>query len=64
MRAAPIPGVIIGITIKYGELWSGMRTGSDEDENLIRAKRSGTISAVRGSSDQVKHSQVLMEKID
>ncbi len=66
---APIPGVIIGITIKEGDTVSfGQELCVLEAmkmKNLIRAKRSGTISAVRVAvGDQVKHSQVLMEYTD
>lgn len=66
---APIPGVIIGVSVKEGD---SIRFGQElcvleamKMKNLIRATRSGTIRAIHVAvGDQVKHNQMLMEYTD
>ena len=66
---APIPGVIISVTVKPGDT---VAFGQElcvleamKMKNLIRANRTGTVSAVRvAAGDSVKHSQVLFEYND
>lgn len=66
---APIPGVIIGVSVKVGDSVSfGQELCILEAmkmKNLIRATRSGKIGAIHVAiGDQVKHSQTLMEFTD
>jgi biotin carboxyl carrier protein len=63
---APIPGVIIAVSVKVGDSISfGQELCTLEAmkmKNLIRASRSGKIGAIHVAvGDQVKHSQMLME---
>lgn len=66
---APIPGVIIAVSVKEGE---SIRFGQElcvleamKMKNLIRATRNGTIGAIHVAvGDQVKHNQMLMEYTD
>lgn len=66
---APIPGVIISVTVKEGD---AVTFGQElcvleamKMKNSIRANRAGKIAAIRvAPGDQVKHSQVLMEFAD
>lgn len=66
---APIPGVILSISVKVGEQ---VEVGQElcileamKMNNLIRAGRSGKISAIHISNgDNVQHNQVLMEYSD
>jgi biotin carboxyl carrier protein len=66
---APIPGVIISISVKEGDAISfGQELCILEAmkmKNIIRANRTGTIAAIRvAAGDQVRHSQVLLEYTD
>jgi glutaconyl-CoA/methylmalonyl-CoA decarboxylase subunit gamma len=66
---APIPGVIVSITVKEGDsvvfgqelcILEAMKM-----KNLIKANRAGKIAAIRVSAgDQVRHHQVLMDYTD
>lgn len=63
---APIPGVILSVTVKVGDSVSyGQELCVLEAmkmKNQIRANRSGVIAAICiAAGDQVKHGQVLME---
>ncbi len=66
---APIPGVIIAVSVKVGDSVSfGQELCILEAmkmKNVIRATRSGKIGAIHVAiGDQVKHSQMLMEFTD
>ncbi len=66
---APIPGVIISVSVKVGDTVSfGQELCVLEAmkmKNLIRANRSGTIGLICvAAGDQVQHNQVLMEYTD
>jgi len=66
---APIPGVIIAVSVKAGDSVSfGQELCVLEAmkmKNMIRATRSGKIGAIHVTAgDQVKHSQVLIEYTD
>lgn len=66
---APIPGVIISISVKVGDT---VAFGQElcvleamKMKNLIKSNREGKISAIHVSAgDQVRHNQVLMEYSD
>jgi biotin carboxyl carrier protein len=66
---APIPGVIISVSVKPGQAVS---TGQElcileamKMKNAIRASRAGTISEIHvASGDHVVHGQTLMEFTD
>jgi glutaconyl-CoA/methylmalonyl-CoA decarboxylase subunit gamma len=66
---APIPGVIVSITVKEGDI---VVFGQElcileamKMKNLIKANRAGKIAAIRVSAgDQVRHHQVLMDYTD
>jgi glutaconyl-CoA/methylmalonyl-CoA decarboxylase subunit gamma len=62
---APIPGVIVSISIKQGETVSfGQELCMLEAmkmKNLIRSNRSGKIAAIHvAPGDQVRHNQILL----
>ena len=67
--AAPIPGVVISITVKEGQT---VESGDEllileamKMKNAIRASRSGTIAAIHVvSGDTVSHGQALLEFTD
>jgi len=66
---APIPGVIISITVKPGDV---VKQGQEllileamKMKNAIRANRAGTIATILvAAGDQVRHSQPLIEFTD
>jgi len=66
---APIPGVIISITVKPGD---EVKVGQEllileamKMKNAIRANRAGTVAAILvAAGDQVRHSQPLIEFTD
>lgn len=66
---APIPGVILSISVKEGD---SVTFGQElcvleamKMKNQIRANRAGKINAVRiAVGDQVRHSQILMDYTD
>jgi len=66
---APIPGVIISITVKPGD---AVKQGQEllileamKMKNAIRANRAGTVAAILvAAGDQVRHSQPLIEFTD
>ena len=66
---APIPGVIISVAVKPGDV---VKHGQElcvleamKMKNVIRASRAGTISVVHTTAQQhVKHHDVLMEYTD
>ena len=66
---APIPGVIISVAVKAGDV---VKHGQElcvleamKMKNVIRASRAGTISVVHTTAQQhVKHHDVLMEYTD
>jgi biotin carboxyl carrier protein len=66
---APIPGVIISVAVKPGDV---VKHGQElcvleamKMKNVIRASRAGTISVVHTAAQQhVKHHDVLMEYTD
>jgi len=66
---APIPGVIIAVAVKSGDV---VKHGQElcvleamKMKNVIRATRAGTIGAVHTAAQQhVKHHDVLMEYTD
>jgi len=66
---APIPGVIISITVKPGD---AVKVGQEllileamKMKNAIRANRAGTVATILvAAGDQVRHSQPLIEFTD
>ena len=66
---APIPGVIISITVKPGD---EVKVGQEllileamKMKNAIRANRAGTVATILvAAGDQVRHSQPLIEFTD
>jgi biotin carboxyl carrier protein len=66
MVTAPIPGVIVSINVKAGDVVTAGKElcvlEAMKMKNSIRAARAGTIAAIRVAvSEQVKNGQVLME---
>ena len=66
MVTAPIPGVIVTINVKVGDVVAAGKElcvlEAMKMKNSIRASRAGTIAAIRVAvSEQVKNGQVLME---
>ena len=66
MVTAPIPGVIVTINVKVGDVVTAGKElcvlEAMKMKNSIRASRAGTIAAIRVAvSEQVKNGQILME---